>query len=164
MLSLIVAYDENKVIGNENSIPWKLRADMLRVKTLTTNQTIIMGRKTFDSIGKALPNRVNRVLTRDKNSLSHIENIEIYNDKEEILKNIKTEKVFIFGGSSIYEEYLDKCDERFITEVKTKTNGDSKFPEFDISKWKVLSKESFLKDEKNEFDYTFLHLIRKKED
>ena len=80
MLSLIVAYDKNKSIGQENTIPWRIKSDMLRVKELTTNQTIIMGRKTLDSIGKALPNRINRVLTRDENSLNHYSNIEVYTD------------------------------------------------------------------------------------
>ena len=75
MLSLIVAYDKNKSIGNENTIPWRLRADMLRVKALTTNQTIIMGRKTLDSIGRALPNRINRVLTKNPELLKFIQMI-----------------------------------------------------------------------------------------
>ena len=77
MLSLIVAYDKNKAIGNENTIPWRLKADMKRVKELTTNQTIIMGRKTLESIGHALPNRINRVLTRNPELLQKYENIEI---------------------------------------------------------------------------------------
>ena len=86
---------KNKSIGQENTIPWRLKNDMLRVKELTTNQTIIMGRKTLDSIGRALPNRINRVLTRDKNSLSHYSNIEVYTD-DSILDNIETEKGLYF--------------------------------------------------------------------
>ena len=91
MLSLIVAYDKNKSIGNENTIPWRLRADMLRVKALTTNQTIIMGRKTLDSIGRALPNRINRVLTKNPELLKDYNDIEIYTD-DSILENTTTQK------------------------------------------------------------------------
>ena len=161
MLSLIVAYDKNKSIGQENTIPWRLKRDMLRVKELTTNQTIIMGRKTLDSIGRALPNRINRILTRDKNSLNHYENIEVYSD-DSILNNIETEKAYVFGGGAIYQMYLDKCDEMFITEVDTIVEADTKFPEFDVNEWELVSRQEFSKDDDNEFDFTFLHYIRKK--
>ena len=161
MLSLIVAYDKNKSIGQENTIPWRLKRDMLRMKELTTNQTIIMGRKTLDSIGRALPNRINRILTRDKNSLNHYENIEVYSD-DSILNNIETEKAYVFGGGAIYQMYLDKCDEMFITEVDTIVEADTKFPEFDVNEWELVSRQEFSKDDDNEFDFTFLHYIRKR--
>lgn len=161
MLSLIVAYDKNKSIGQENTIPWRLKRDMLRVKELTTNQTIIMGRKTLDSIGRALPNRINRILTRDKNSLNHYENIEVYSD-DSILNDIETEKAYVFGGGAIYQMYLDKCDEMFITEVDTIVEADTKFPEFDVNEWELVSRQEFSKDDDNEFDFTFLHYMRKR--
>ena len=161
MLSLIVAYDKNKSIGQENTIPWRLKNDMLRVKELTTNQTIIMGRKTLDSIGRALPNRINRVLTRDKDSLSHYSNIEVYTD-DSILDNIETGKAYIFGGGMIYNKYFDKCDEMFITEVNTIVEADTKFPEFDENEWELISREEFFKDENNEFDFVFIHFKRKR--
>ena len=161
MLSLIVAYDKNKSIGQENTIPWRLKKDMLRVQELTTNQTIIMGRKTLDSIGRALPNRINRILTRDKNSLNHYDNIEVYSD-DSILNNIETEKAYVFGGGAIYQMYLDKCDEMFITEVDTIVEADTKFPEFDVNEWELVSRQEFSKDDDNEFDFTFLHYIRKR--
>jgi len=145
MLSLIVAYDKNKSIGNENTIPWRLRADMLRVKALTTNQTIIMGRKTLDSIGRALPNRINRVLTKNPELLKDYNDIEIYTD-DSILENTTTQKVFIFGGGTIYEKYFDKCDEMFITEVDTIVEADTKFPNFDENNWELVSREEFKKD------------------
>ena len=163
MLSLIVAYDKNKSIGQENTIPWRLKSDMLRVKELTTNQTIIMRRKTLDSIGKALPNRINRVLTRNKDSLNHYSNIEIYSD-DSILENIETEKAYIFGGGIIYSKFFDKCDEMFITEVDTIVEADTKFPDFDENEWDLLSREEFKKDDKNEFNYSFLHYIRKRKE
>ena len=162
MLSLIVAYDKNKSIGNENTIPWRLRADMLRVKALTTNQTIIMGRKTLDSIGRALPNRINRVLTKNPELLKDYNDIEIYTD-DSILENTTTQKVFIFGGGTIYEKYFDKCYEMFITEVDTIVEADTKFPNFDENNWELVSREEFKKDENNDYDYVFMHYIKKKE-
>lgn len=160
MISLIVAYDKNKSIGNKNTIPWKLKADMKRVKELTTNQTIIMGRKTLESIGNALPNRINRVLTRNPESLQKYENIEIFTD-DTILDNLETEKIYIFGGAAIYEKYLNKCDEMFITEVDAIVNADAKFPEFDENKWELIDKQTFKKDKDNEYNYSFLHYRRK---
>ena len=162
MLSLIVAYDKNKSIGNENTIPWRLRADMLRVKALTTNQTIIMGRKTLDSIGRALPNRINRVLTKNPELLKDYNDIEIYTD-DSILENTTTQKVFIFGGGTIYEKYFDKCGEMIITEVDTIVEADTKFPNFDENNWELVSREEFKKDENNDYDYVFMHYIKKKE-
>lgn len=161
MISLIVAYDKNKCIGNENTIPWRLKADMQRVKSLTTNQTILMGRKTFDSIGKPLPNRINRVLTKNKNF--NYDGIEVYYDKKSSLENINTEKIFIFGGSTIYEQYIENCEELFITEVDAIVEGDSYFPNINIEEWNLISKESFLADTDNEYNYTFLHYTRKVE-
>lgn len=160
MLSLIVAYDKNKSIGNQNTIPWKLKADMKRVKALTTGQTIIMGRKTLESIGHALPNRINRILTRNPESLQKYENIEVFTD-DTILDNLETEKIYIFGGAAIYAQYLSRCDELFITEVDAIVNADAKFPDFDINNWELISKETFKKDKDNEYDYSFLHFKRK---
>lgn len=161
MLSLIVAYDKNKNIGKNNTIPWRLKADMLRVKSLTTSQTIVMGRKTFESIGRALPNRINRVLTRNKQLLKDYSGIEIFTDENEILENIVTDKCFIFGGEIVYKKFLARCNEMFITEIDADIEGDTKFPDFNIDDWQLISEEKFSKDEFNEFDYRFLHYKRK---
>lgn len=155
MISLIVAYDKNRCIGFENTIPWKLKADMQRVKKLTTNQTILMGRKTFDSIGKPLPNRINRILTRNKDC--KIDGVDVFTDKNKALDNLTTDKIFIFGGSEIYNLYLEKCEELFITEVDVEILGDSYFPKIDFKNWKLQKEEYFLKDEQNEYNYKFLH-------
>ena len=116
MLSLIVAYDKNKSIGQENTIPWRLKNDMLRVKELTTNQTIIMGRKTLDSIGRALPNRINRVLTRDKNSLSHYSDIEVYTDDGETADSFIEREVFLRQGkyTNVYVVTSDGAEQNQI--------------------------------------------------
>lgn len=161
MISLIVAYDKNKCIGKNNGIPWKISADMKRVKELTTNQTILMGRKTYESLGRALPNRINRVLTKEHINLINTPDIEVFNNKEEAIKNLKTDKLFIFGGSKIYEQYLDICEELFITEVDAEIKGDSYFPNFNLENWELVSEEKYIKDEKNEYDYKFLYYIKK---
>ncbi len=155
MISLIVAYDKNRCIGNDNTIPWRLKADMKRVKELTTNQTIIMGRKTFESIGRPLPNRVNRILTTNFNYV--VDGAEVFTSDIKILSNVTTDKIFIFGGSKIYEHFIDKVEEMFITEVDTNIEGDSYFPEIDLSSWELISSEQFYKDEHNEYNYKFLH-------
>ena len=167
MLSLIVAYDKNKSIGNENTIPWRLKNDMLRVKELTTGQTIIMGRKTLESIGRPLPNRINRVLTRNVDSVKQYakdyNNIEIYSD-DRVFDNTETEKVFIFGGETIYNQYLNRCDEMFITEVDTVVAADTKFPDFSEEDWELIARQEFTKDENNEHNYVFMHYKRRKGD
>ena len=167
MLSLIVAYDKNKSIGNENTIPWRLKKEMLSVKELTTGQTIIMGRKTLESIGRPLPNRINRVLTRNVDSVKQYtkdyNNIEIYSD-DRVFDNIETEKVFIFGGGTIYNQYLNRCDEMFITEVNTVVEADTKFPDFSEEDWELIARQEFTKDENNEHNYVFMHYKRRKGD
>lgn len=167
MLSLIVAYDKNKSIGNENTIPWRLKNDMLRVKELTTGQTIIMGRKTLESIGRPLPNRINRVLTRNVDSVKQYtkdyNNVEIYSD-DGVFENTETEKVFIFGGGTIYNQYLNRCDEMFITEVDTVVAADTKFPDFSEEDWELIARQEFTKDENNEHNYVFMHYKRRKGD
>lgn len=164
MVSLIVAYSKNKVIGNDNKIPWRLKNDMQRVKQLTTGQTIIMGRKTFESIGRPLPNRENRILTRNIDSLKDYQGIKVYSNSEEALQNIITDKVFIFGGSAVYENYFSLVDEMFITEVDVDILGDVKFPEFSLADWQLIDEQVFKADDCNEYGYKFLHYMRKKED
>lgn len=133
---------------------------MKRVKDLTTGQTIIMGRKTLESIGHALTNRINRVLTRNPKSLQKYENIEVFTD-DAILDNISTDKAYIFGGAEIYTKYFDKCDELFITEVDAIVNADAKFPNFNQNDWELINKQTFKKDKDNEYNYSFLHYRRK---
>lgn len=158
MISLIVAYDRNRCIGDNNTIPWKMKSDMIRVKKLTTNQTILMGRKTFESIGKALPNRINRVLTTDNDYIK--DNIEIYSDRNKAIENLITDKLFIFGGSKVYEEYINEVEELYITEIDAEVLGDSYFPEINLQEWQLIEEQNFSKDQDNEYNYKFLHYKR----
>jgi|688.fasta_scaffold415025_2 dihydrofolate reductase len=142
MINIIAAVSKNNVIGINNSIPWKIKEDMQMFKKLTTNNTIIMGRKTFESIGKPLPNRNNIVITSKK-----IDNITTFNSLKEAIENTSGE-IFLIGGSKIYEEGMNYADKLYITLVNKSINGDTYFPFIDprfICKNKsILSEDSVL--------------------
>ncbi|MGL4905087.1 MAG: dihydrofolate reductase [Cetobacterium sp.] len=158
MISLIVAMDENKLIGSNNSMPWNIPEDLKLFKTITTDNIIIMGRKTFEAIGKALPNRLNFVLT--KNSNFNADNIEVFSSPEELLKNCfylqKTfnKKIFIIGGSIIYKYFLPIIDEFHISHIKGKYLGDTYFPDIDFLNFHVINKKEFK-------DFTYIHYSKK---
>ena len=180
MINLIVATSINNVIGQENTLPWKLSSDLKRFRELTTNNVVIMGRKTFDSIGKFLPNRINMILTsRAKDDLfgGYIHLIEspteymtskepptaFFNTTlEEALSVSKQlfpdKEIFIIGGGQIYKEALDKkiVDRIYLTRVFTKVEGDTFFPDIDQNEWQIVSEpNAFPSDEKNQWAYSF---------
>lgn len=153
MLSILVAMDSQHLIGKDNKLPWHLPNDLKYFKQVTMGHTIVMGRKTFESIGKPLPGRKNIVITRNKNYhpdgcrvIHSITKIKEMNDKEEI---------FIIGGAEIFKETLPIADRLYITEIHETFEGDTFFPEFNLSDWKLISKEKGIKDEKNRYDYDF---------
>ena len=151
MIKLIVAHNLNGTIGRNNQIPWKLKADMEHFKNCTKGQTVVMGRKTFESIGKPLPKRINRVLTTQPDLLAGVENIEVFTD-DRILDNIETEDVYIIGGEAVYHRFLDKCDELIITLVESTLVGDAFFHESDRIKelgFKVVDAVEIEPDEEN---------------
>lgn len=143
MINIIAAVSRNNVIGINNSIPWKIKEDMQMFKKLTTNNTIIMGRKTFESIGKPLPNRKNIIISSNK-----INDVITYSSLREAINNCKNEEIFLIGGSKIYEEGMNYADKLYITLVNKSINGDTYFPFIDprfICKNKtILSEESIL--------------------
>ncbi len=152
---MIVAYDKNRVIGASGGIPWmgKLPADMRRFRELTTGNAIIMGRKTFDSIGKALPDRQNIIVSRKQLSIKDVETTHSLEQAYELAKN--QNKVFIIGGAQIYQQSIDDTEVIYATEIDTISNGDVFFPELD-SDWKEVSRQNHLADDKNQFDYAFV--------
>ena len=123
MISIIVATSKNRVIGNNNSLIWKLPADLKRFKQITTDNTIVMGRKTYESIGKPLPNRRNIIITRDTNYL--VDNCEVVNSLEEALMLCNNE-CFIIGGGEIYKQSIDISDKIYLTLVQEDFEGDEK--------------------------------------
>jgi len=153
MISIIVAYDKNKAIGKDNKLCWKQSADLKRFKELTTSKTVVMGRKTFESIGRPLPNRRNIVLTRQD---INIDGVEVINSIEDI-KNIEGD-IFIIGGGEIYKSCLILADRIFATEIDCEIEADTWFPDFD---WISESIEKYDADEKNEFNYTFINYVKR---
>ncbi len=160
-LTIIVAKAENHVIGNDNQLIWHLSNDLKRFKLLTTGHPIIMGRKTYESIGKPLPNRTNIVITR--NTEWNPEGILVVHSLHEAIEKAKEfdSEIFIIGGGNIYKQALELADTLEVTEVHHSFEGDTKFPEIDLEIWKEVFRENFEKDEKNEFDYSFVRFERK---
>lgn len=153
-ICIVVAASDNHVIGVSNQLPWHLPADLKFFKTLTTGHTIIMGRKTFESIGKALPHRRNIVITRDPQWQAP--GCEVFHSLEQAIEQVKDEFVFIIGGDSIYQQSVAFCDRIYLTRVHTMIeNGEAFFPEPDVSIWKLQSSEYVPKDERNPFDMHF---------
>ena len=157
MISLIVAYDKNLGIGKKNTLAWKLSEDLKNFKKITENNYIVMGRKTFDSIGRPLPNRKNIILTRDRDYKQ--EKCLIINSIREVLNFAASKphyEIFIIGGAEIYKEFLKHADRLYITEVDAQmTDLDAFFPSWDKSKYKSIGRREYSKDDKNEFDFTF---------
>ena len=157
MLSLIVAKAKNNVIGKDNQLIWHLPEDLKRFKKLTTGHTIIMGRKTFESLGRVLPNRHHIVLCNDANMKIDDENVEILEDISLLDKYIKDEEEhFVIGGATMYRLLMPYCTKMYITEINQEFDGDVSFPEINMSEWKVTEREKGLKDEKNPFDYEYV--------
>lgn len=157
-ISLIVAAAENNAIGKDNALLWHLSADLKRFKSLTSGHPVIMGRKTFESIGKPLPNRRNIVISR---SLSALDGCEVVASVEEALALVNDgEEAFIIGGGSVYRALWQKAARLYLTAVKTRLEGDTFIPEIRPEEWKEISREDFSADEKNEFGYSFIDYVR----
>jgi len=154
MINIIVAASLNNVIGKDNKLLWRQSADLKRFKELTTGKTVVMGRKTYDSIGKPLPNRRNIVISRQD---IEIPGCEVVHSLEEAL--ILHDEIFILGGGEIYQKSIILANKIFLTLIQTEIEGDTYFPVLG-EEWKEESKEEFLKDEKNQFDYQFINYVR----
>lgn len=146
MLELIVAFDDNRLIGRGNELPWHISEDLKHFKKLTTGNRIIMGRVTYESIGKPLPNRENIVLSK---AGFEVEGVKTYDSVNELRANLNDEKKnFIIGGSKIYEALLPYVDILHISHVRGTYDGDVYFPEIDFSEWEIMEKENY-----EEFEY-----------
>lgn len=157
-ISLIVAASENNVIGKDNNLIWHLSADLKRFKALTTGHAVIMGRKTFESIGRPLPNRRNIIISA---SLSSVDGCEVVASVAEALDAVKGEnEAFIIGGGSIYNALWNKAGRLYLTRVKVELEGDTFIPEIKPSEWEEVRREEFSADEKNEFSFSFIDYVR----
>jgi len=161
MLSIIVAIAKNNAIGKDNDLIWYLSDDLKRFKRLTTGHTILMGRKTYESLPNgALPKRENVVITKDKN-LALPKCIMLHSIEEAIEKYADSEdEIFVIGGGSIYDELLPYAKKLYLTKVHANFEADVFFPEIKEDDWTVLSEEHHQKGEKNEFDFSFIDLLR----
>ncbi|MDB5021103.1 MAG: dihydrofolate reductase [Pedobacter sp.] len=160
IVSFVVAIAENNAIGKDNKLLWSLPKDMKHFKEITNGHTVIMGRRTFDSMGKPLPNRRNIVITRNREL--NIEGAEVTNSLADALSRCaKDEEVFIIGGAEIYKEALAKTDRIYLTRVHERFDGDTYFPELNMEKWVETAREEHQPDEKNQIAFTFLTLESK---
>lgn len=162
IISSIVAVAKNRVIGSDNDIPWRLSTDLKYFKKQTTGHHIIMGRKSFLSIGKPLPNRTNVIVTRDPYFIaSNCIVVHSIPEALEIVKSRGEEEAFITGGGMIYEQTMDLVDRLYITEVDAEPEGDVHFPEIDYSKWKLISEDPRPKGERDDHNFNFKIYERK---
>lgn len=160
MLSLIAAVDKNFVIGHVNALPWpRIPADMKHFRETTRGKTVVMGRKTFESIGRPLPNRRNIVLTRDPGFKA--EGCEVSNSMEAVLTLAKAEEVFIIGGGVIYKEFLPYAEKLYLTFIEGEFAGDVKFPLRDFTSWQQVSEKIIEPNTETQYRLRFVEWIKK---
>jgi dihydrofolate reductase len=160
-LSIIVAMDDNQLIGQNNALPWHLPADLAYFKKTTTGKTVLMGRKTYQSIGFPLPNRRNIIISR--NSDFQAKDCEVVNSINAALTLAKNnDEVMVMGGASFYKQMLPSVDRLYITQIEGEFEGDAHFPQFSRDDFVETFRESHTPDEKNKHIYRFTILDRKK--
>ncbi len=166
-LSLIVAVAENNVIGRQGDLPWRLSADLRRFRRLTTGHAILMGRKTWESIGRPLPGRTSVVITQQTDYQPGFEEVLVATDLDEALAlaqgaDASDEQAFVIGGAAIYELSLPRADRLLLTRVHAEVEGDVFFPEVDWSQWRLVAEEKHDQDDKNDFSFSFQNFERVK--
>lgn len=162
LLSIIVAVSENGVIGLDNQLIWRLPDDLKRFKQLTLGHPMIMGRKTFESIGKPLPGRQSIIITRDKNfSFEGTIVVNTLEDAIEAAKQTGTDEAFVVGGGEIYNQVQPLCDKLYITEVHTDIEGDTFFKIENPELWKESERIHHKSDEKHAISFDFVDFVRK---
>lgn len=159
MITIIAAVAENRALGKDNQLIWHLPADLKRFKQVTLGHHIIMGRKTFESLGKPLPNRTTIIITRNKNYKQ--EGCIVVNSLPEAIEASKTdENPYILGGAEIYKQALAIADKLDLTLVHHSFDADAYFPEINTAVWKETERTLYKADAKNEYDYSFVSYLR----
>ncbi len=154
MLSLCVAMDKNRLIGCDNALPWHLPADLKHFRAVTMGKPIIMGRKTYESIGRPLPGRLNVILSRHP-SLTKT-GCEVLHSLDEVLAfSQQYEETVVIGGASVYDKLLPYVQRMYVTWVEGEFRGDTYFPQFDPEQWQEMDRQVFLADAKNPYPYCF---------
>lgn len=159
IISLVAAVARNGVIGRSNSLPWRLPEDLRRFRHLTLGHPVIMGRKTFESLGRPLPGRTNMVVSRN---MPATPNVEIYSSLETALAAAirMDESVFVIGGGEIYSQAIPHANRLHITEIRADFDGDTRFPDFDREEWKEVSRDLRKPDASNGFEFAFVRYDR----
>jgi dihydrofolate reductase len=161
-ISMIAAMAENRIIGKNNQMPWHLPADLKHFKSVTLGKPVIMGRKTYESIGKALPGRKNIVISNNKDYALSDAVVVHSCDLALHEASLEASEAMIIGGGAIYEAFMPKADSLFLTLIELATPGDTQFPDYEkMGSWTELEREAHLPDEKNAHAYTFVTLVRK---
>ena len=162
MLSIIVAKAKNNVIGKNNELIWKLPEDLKRFKQLTTGHTIIMGRKTFESLGRVLPNRKHIIFSQNPDFKVNDENVEIVHSMLQIQGYIEDkEEHFVIGGAMIYNLLLPYVTKMYVTQIDKEFEGDAFFPRIDENTWEVVEKSEVMEDENSHLKYEYITYKRK---
>jgi len=154
-IAIIVATDEQRLIGKENDLPWKLSADLQYFRKVTMGKPLIMGRNTHESIGRALPGRKNIVLTTNKEYQAEGCCV-VYSVAQALKACNDAEEVMVMGGASLYEQFLPQADRVYLTQVHARLEGDTWFPEWQQQEWQLISKDDHLADDKNDYAYSFI--------
>ena len=157
-ISLIAAMANERVIGKDNDMPWHMPADLKHFKQVTMGKPVVMGRKTFESIGRPLPGRTNIVITRNIDWKN--DGVEVVNSPENALKLVEgAEEVMIIGGGNIYQQFLPLADVLYLTFIELDVAGDTRFPDWEqVGPWQVIEQDSHSGDEKNPHPYQFVTL------
>jgi len=159
IVTIVVAISENNAIGKNNQLLWYLPADLKHFKNITTGHTVIMGRKTYDSVGKPLPNRRNIIITRQNITIEGCEVVKSIEDA--LVLSAGEEEVFIVGGAEIYKQSIHLTNRIYLTVVHQKFDADSFFPEINYDEWRETEREDHQPDEKNKLRYSFITLDRR---
>ena len=165
IISHLVALSNNFVIGVNNELPWKLKKDLQHFSAYTQNKAIVMGRKTFESIGRPLPNRKNIVISSSLESQEGLEVVPNLNQAIEFASewnkdNLAGEEIVLIGGGYVFEESKNIVNKLVLTRVECEINGDVFYPQIDLSDWKEISQESFKRDSENEYDFRIETLVK----
>lgn len=153
-LTFVWAMGKNRVIGANNQLPWRLPADLAYFKRVTLGKTVLMGRKTYESIGKPLPQRRNVILTRSMDFEAH--GCDVIHTLDEVSSLAAHEEVMVIGGAEIFRQLLPLADRLHVTEIGESFEGDVFFPEFSLEDWKIVERTQGIQDEKNIYPHEFI--------
>jgi dihydrofolate reductase len=159
-VSLIVAMAENRVIGHENRMPWHLPADLNRFRSITTGKPILMGRRTHESIGRTLPDRMNIVITGNPDYQVHPGSIVVHSLADAIRVAGDDAELMVIGGAKLYQDFLPDADRIYLTLIHRRFEGDTCFPAWPASQWKEVERINVNDDHSCGFPYSFITLVR----